>query len=229
MSDKSEIDNKTEQAPKKPAAPRKKSDCLPAFGLAEDILGASLMEGESHSPRPKPPAGPDRIFEFAEELKRSETSRLGPEKPEEQLDTWVTFLLEKEVFGLPVTHVQDILRVATITRIPHAPHPVRGVTNMRGRVLPVVDLRVRLGMIPKEVDAVSRILVVESRGHLLGLLVDAVQQVVRLVRSAIQPPPPDVMTAQSDYILGVNHLQETLVILLDLDRLLQIQESCPEA
>lgn len=218
----------SEKVTKKPNLPGGNSPPLPAFGLAEDVLGVPDSGAKPEEANPPPLTGPDRIFEFAEQMKRTEADSLGPERPEEQFDTWVTFNLDKEVFALPVTHVQEILRVATITRMPHAPQPVRGVTNMRGRVLPVVDLRVRLGLAPKEMGATDRILVVGSRGHLLGLLVDSVQQVVRLARGSVQPPPPDVMTAQSDYILGVYHLQGDLVILLDVDRTLHIEDSLEE-
>lgn len=195
---------------------------LPGAGLAEEVLGVLDRREE---PAGGPPAGPDRLYAFADSLKRQEGEGDRDHKTEEELETWVTFILSGECYGLPVSHVQEILRVAGITRVPHAPHPVRGVTNLRGRVLPVVDLRVRLGIGEKEIDGASRILVVSSQGRLMGLLVDAVQQVVRIGRSGIQPPPPDVMTTQSDYILGVYHLQETLVILLDVDRVLFIKES----
>ena len=166
-----------------------------------------------------PPAGlAVDILEFADAVAaRAET----PEPRAPRIETWVTFQLAGEVFALPVTSVLEILRVAGITRVPHAPRVIRGVTNMRGKVLPVVDLRVRLGMADAEVTPQSRILVASSRGRLLGLLVDAVQQVERIDRDSVQPPPADVMTAQSDYITGVCQLGERLVILLDVELVLQ--------
>lgn len=207
---------------------------LPPSGLASEILvmlgrvpettGAEAGEPSPLPavPTPRPDLGPDRLFAFADSLQRE--GHADAAKPEEALETWVTFRLEGESFGLPVTHVQEILRVSGITRVPHAPHPVRGITNMRGRVLPVVDLRIRLGLAEAELDDRSRILVVSSTGRLMGLLVDAVSQVVRLAPSSIQPPPQDVMTEKSEYILGVVHIHEELVILLDVDRALIIQE-----
>lgn len=184
---------------------------LPPTGLAEDVLGpaARASHGEQAF---------DTIYAFADSLARSETKET--RQAEERLETWVTFALAGESFGLPVTHVQEILRVTQITRVPHTPAAVRGVTNMRGRVLPVVDLRVRLGLEAATIDPHSRVLVVTSRGRLLGLLVDAVQQVLRLDRDQVEPPPPDVMTAQSDYILGVYHQGDGLAILLDVDKVL---------
>ncbi|HEV2720129.1 MAG TPA: chemotaxis protein CheW [Thermoanaerobaculia bacterium] len=171
---------------------------LPPSGLAEDVL---INFADSVAVQEDAPSAAARI------------------------ETWVTFALAGETFALPVSSVLEILRVAGITRVPHAPRVVRGVTNMRGKVLPVVDLRVRLGMSAAEITAQSRILVASSRGRLLGLLVDAVQQVDRIDRNAVQPPPPDVMTAQSHYLIGVSQLGERLVILLDVDLVLIVHEA----
>ncbi len=193
---------------------------LPASGLAEDVLPGVQAEPQK--------TGPDQIYAFADSLagtERDEDARIR----EARMETWVTFSLGIESFGLPVSHVQEILRVATITRVPHAPKPVRGVTNMRGRVLPVVDLRVRLGLPEAEITSHSRILVTASRGHLIGLLVDAVQQVTRIDTEAVQPPPPDVMTAQSDYIKGVYSMQGSLIIMLLVDRVLLVHDSLQPA
>ena len=184
---------------------------LPRSGLAEDLAGFQVDA-----------TSPDRFYAFADSMNAS--AQVIVEKPK-VLETWVTFSLAGETFALPVTHVYEILRVSGITRVPHAPDMVRGVTNMRGRVLPVIDLRVRLGLSVGEATPASRILVVASRGRSLGLLVDAVQQVERIQRDAVQPPPPDVMTAQSDYIVGVTDLGTRLVILLDVDRILIVRES----
>lgn len=206
----------------KPSKPREDPDrmILPPSGLAEDILGGSPVPG---GPEDKAQL-PNRLYTFADSMAKSGAGEEA-KKAEEQMETWVTFRLDKESFGLPVSHVQEIRRVTTITRVPHAPRPVRGVTNLRGRVLPVVDLRVRLGIPEIEIAGASRVLVVSSCGRLLGLLVDSVSQVARINPNAVQPPPPDVMTAQSGYILGVYHLQSDLAILLDVDRVLLIEES----
>ena len=200
---------------------------LPPSGLTDEILPEnekSLATESGEGVQGETLKGTERIYAFADQVKKDGNG--GEEqKKEEQLETWVTFSLANENFGLPVQNVREILRAGTITRVPHAPDPVRGVTNMRGRVLPVVDLRLRLGIKEAEVGHLSRVLVVESLGRLIGLLVDSVRQVIRINRKAVQPPPPDVMTNQSDYILGVYHLQEALVILLDVDKVLTIKDS----
>ena len=188
---------------------------LPRSGLAEDVLG-SLPGANNAGPDL---AGPDRVYVFAD-LLREKTATRAEQKPEDEVGTWVVFSLGAESFALPATHVKEILRVSDITRVPHAPSPVKGITNVRGHVLPVVDLRVRIGLPGAPQDEKSRILVLETKGRLIGLLVDAARQVVRIARSAVQKAPPDVMTAQSYYILGLHHGEGGLVILLDVERVL---------
>jgi purine-binding chemotaxis protein CheW len=182
---------------------------LPPAGLAEDIIHSVSLDGI------------DAVYTFADSLAESET--VAPKVT--RIETWVTFALAGETYALPVSHVLEILRVAGITRVPHAPRVIRGVTNMRGKVLLVVDLRGRLGIEPAEVTAQSRILVVSSRGRLFGLLVDAVHQVERVDLQTVQPPPPDVMTAQSDYLIGVCQIGPRLVLLLDVARVLVLNSA----
>lgn len=215
---------------------------LPPSGLAEDILEMIGKSARGESPgapaptaqEPPPPEAPllqppvlapsglDRIYTFADSLEK-EGRGAGEEAKEEVLETWVTFKLEAETFGLPVTHVQEIIRISNVTRVPHAPRPVRGVTNLRGRVLPIVDLRWRIGLQGRAPDERSRILVLATKGRLIGLLVDSVEQVVRLSREEIHLPPRDVMTAQSYYLLGVCQRGASLVILLDVDQVLLME------
>ncbi|HEX5759894.1 MAG TPA: chemotaxis protein CheW [Thermoanaerobaculia bacterium] len=188
---------------------------LPESGLAADLLG------------PPPPAvlpsrGPERLFAFADRLARGESRA---EEAAEDPETWVAVALAGEVYALPVSHVQEILRVDRVTRVPKAPRPVRGITNFRGRVLVVLDTRLRLGLKRAETDGASRILVVQARGRSIGLLVDAVQQVVRLLPSQVQPPPAEVMTERSAYVTGVYRLGPTLLVLLDPERLLLLDSN----
>jgi purine-binding chemotaxis protein CheW len=216
--------NETIMKSNSPEKEQAKRSILPPSGLAEDILKLGKPLKKESGEKSDMPTGPDRIYEFADILGKSQSTEISKDE-EAQLEIWVTFTLDNEIFSLPVSSVHEILRVSNITKVPHAPAPVRGVTNMRGRVLPVVDLRVRLGMKAVETDNASRILVVESKGRLIGLLVDSVHQVIRLSRKGIEPLNPDVMTAQSDYISGVFYLQNKLVFLMNVDRLLLINNS----
>lgn len=188
---------------------------LPSSGLADEIL-ASLEKGEAA--RETPLEGPDRLFSLVDRLTRNGAvaETVAPEVPE----VWVTFETAGEIYGLPVLCVEEVLRVTTITRLPYAPVPVRGITQLRGRVLPVVDLRLRLGQPEAEVGPRSRIVVVTSRGRSLGLLVDGAREVVKLLPSAMEAPPPEVMSEQSGFITAVYRREESVVILLDVERVL---------
>lgn len=166
----------------------------------------------------------ESVYAFANTLQEREASRARDGDTVERPETFVTFHLAEELYGLPVTDVREILRVSAITKVPHAPACVRGITNMRGHVLPVFDCRERLGLSPIEPDAQSRILVVGSGNRMVGLLVDAAHKVVTINRLAVQKPPSDVMTDQSEYIMGVYRQEDQLFILLDLRRVLMLGE-----
>lgn len=185
---------------------------LPPAGLAEDILGCDFSQQQ-----------PADLFAFADSLQNA--SPADPAVLPRRIETWVTFTIGGETYALPVTAVHEILRVSAITRVPHAPHTVRGLTNMRGKVLPVIELRVCLGLEPQALEPQNRVLVASTRGRFLGLLVDSVQQVERIDRDAVQPPPPDVVTAQSRYIIGMIQSGERLVILLDVETVLLVRGS----
>jgi len=168
------------------------------------------------------PEGPERVLLFADSLKERDEKQ-APEEVQE-LEDWLTCRIGKQVFALPIRHTQEVLRVERITRVPHAPYPVRGVTNLRGSVLPVVDLRLRLGLEAVEIGDDHRIIVVSSHDRLIGLLVDKVDQVAEIDRLKIEAAPEDVLTERSYYILGVFHRGDDLLILLDTDRVLQVRD-----
>ena len=168
------------------------------------------------------PAPDERVLVFADSLQHE---RKDKDERLHEWEKWVSCRVDRETFALPVRQVQEILRVTSLTRVPHAPFSVRGVTNLRGYVLPVVDVRVRLGMKAVEPGPGARIMVVQSRGRLIGLLVDAVLDVVDVDRLAVEPAPDDVMTEQSYYLVGVYHAEdEGLIILLDADKVLQVRD-----
>lgn len=210
-----------------PAAPERPSSIrLPPSGLAGEILAA--VDAVDPQPAAGDPArGPTRIYSFADSLERREAA--APAAPPERPESWVTFELAGELYALPVARIQEIQRAGGITRVPHAPPPVRGIANLRGKVLVVVDLRLRLGLPPAAADERSRILVVSSRERSLGLLVDAAHQVLGLLPSRIEPPPADLMDERSAYLAGVVQLDDSLVIALDIDQLLLVPEEAETA
>ena len=107
-----------------------------------------------------------------------------------------------------------------ITRVPRAPEFVEGVINLRGKVIPIIDLRRRFGLVSKTHDKNTRIIVIEINNIIVGFVVDAVSEVLRIPASTVEPPPPVVAGVDSDYISGVGKLQDRLLIMLDLDKLL---------
>jgi purine-binding chemotaxis protein CheW len=136
----------------------------------------------------------------------------------------VTFALGREEYGIPVGQVREVIRVAEITRVPQALGHVRGVTNLRGRILPVIEIRSRLGLEPAVVSPRSRIVVVEVHDRVLGILVDAVLQVAKVPAETVTPPPEEVLSPQTDHISGVARWGSRLIILLDLAKALPLRE-----
>lgn len=136
----------------------------------------------------------------------------------------VTFTIANEEFGLDILLVQEIIRVLPITKVPGAPEFVEGVINIRGKVIPIMDLRQRFGLAAKEHDSHTRIIVVELQALMVGFVVDAVSEVLRLPSGTVEPAPPLVAGIDSEYIKGVGKLEDRLLILLDLDKLLSVSE-----
>lgn len=143
---------------------------------------------------------------------------------EDKILQLVTFKLENEEFGVDILKVQEINRMVNITRIPNAPHFVEGVINLRGKVIPIVDLRKKLGFQSKEYDKSTRIIVVELDGLVIGFIVDSVSEVLRIPSNTIEPPPSMVAGIESEYIEGVGKLDDRLLILLDLKKVFAISE-----
>ncbi|MDD5008596.1 MAG: chemotaxis protein CheW [Syntrophorhabdaceae bacterium] len=131
----------------------------------------------------------------------------------------VTFRLENEEFGVDILKVQEINKMMNITRIPNAPSFIEGVINLRGKIIPIIDLRKRLGFHNRVYDKSTRIIVVELDGLVLGFIVDSVSEVLRIPGNTIEPPPSIVAGVESDYIEGVGKLNDRLLILLELKKI----------
>lgn len=144
---------------------------------------------------------------------------------EQDLVQLVTFHVGAEEFGVNIREVREINRMMEITRVPHAPAFVEGVINLRGQVLPVVDVRSRFGLEPGKRDKGTRIVVVELPDKVVGFIVDSVSEVLRVSTSLIEPAPALTGGIDSAYIRGVVKLQDRLLILLDLQRLLSHGEA----
>ena len=136
----------------------------------------------------------------------------------------VTFKVGEEEFSVEILKVQEIIRMFEITRVPRASEFVEGVINLRGKVIPVIDLRRRFGLPALERTERTRIIVVNSSGKVVGLIVDSVSEVLRLDNSTIEPPPDVVGNVEAEYIDGVGKLENRLIVLLNLDKVLTEKE-----
>ncbi|GAB4141561.1 MAG: chemotaxis protein CheW [Ignavibacteriales bacterium] len=136
----------------------------------------------------------------------------------------VSFKIGTEEFGVNILQVQEINRMLQITKVPNTPDFIEGVINLRGRVIPVIDLRVKFNMPKKEHDKQTRIIVVELEDKTVGFLVDEVNEVLRIPKSITEAPPELVSNVNSEYITAVGKLEDRLIILLDLEKALTLQE-----
>ncbi|MDR1360239.1 MAG: chemotaxis protein CheW [Deltaproteobacteria bacterium] len=145
-------------------------------------------------------------------------------KKDDELLQLVTFSIGEEEFGVDILKVQEIIRTMEITKVPRAQDFVEGVINLRGKVIPIIDLRRRFGLDSKVHDKHTRIIVIEINNMIVGFVVDSVSEVLRIPAGTVEPPPPVVAGLESEYISGVGKLHDRLLILLDLDKLLSSED-----
>ncbi|MDK2825149.1 purine-binding chemotaxis protein CheW [Methanolobus vulcani] len=146
--------------------------------------------------------------------------------PTDELLQMVVFQLGGEEFGVEIMKVQEIIRMPEITQIPQSPEFVEGVINLRGRIIVVINLDKRFNLASKEVDAHSRIIVVEIGENVVGMIVDSVNEVLRIPRSSVDPAPELVTSNISrEYITGVGKIDGRLLILLDLAKVMDKKEA----
>jgi len=149
------------------------------------------------------------------------------ERQDNATDQWeqlVVFRLANEYYGVDIGAVNTIIRMQEVTDIPQTPDFVEGVINLRGSIIPVIDLRKRFALPEEDVTKASRIVVVESGGQMIGMVVDAVAETLRLPADAIEPPSPVIAGIDTEYLRGVGKQDSRLVILLDLDKVLTARE-----
>ncbi|WP_417527218.1 chemotaxis protein CheW [Marinomonas shanghaiensis] len=137
---------------------------------------------------------------------------------------WVTFRLEHEIYGVNVMQVKEVLRYSEVAPVPGAPSFVLGIIHLRGTVVTVIDTCQRFGLPSGEITDATRIMILEVEGHVIGILVDAVSEVVYLRQSEIEPSPSVGNDESSKFIQGVCHKNDILLILVDLDKLLSEDE-----
>ncbi len=136
----------------------------------------------------------------------------------------VRFLIGRESFGIDIGHVQEIVVVPEITKVPDTPDFIEGIINLRGKIVSVIDLRKRLRVNGIQNDKKNRILVSEVNGRTVGLIVDEVSEVLRLNPDNIEPPPEIVNSVGAGYITSVGKLEDKIILLLDLGKVLDAEE-----
>ena len=136
----------------------------------------------------------------------------------------VVFDLAGESYGINIAAVESIIKMQTITRLPQTPYYVNGVTNLRGTVLPVIDLRLRFGLEAVEVSRQTRIIIVTMGKLKVGVVVDGVSEVLRVQDETIEGLPPMVSTVNSAFLKGIARMENRLIILLELGKVLDFEE-----
>lgn len=144
--------------------------------------------------------------------------------PNDQVLQWVTYRLDDETYGINVMQVQEVLRYTEIAPVPGAPNYVMGIINLRGNVVTVIDTRARFGLSPSEITDSSRIVIIETSDHVVGILVDSVAEVVYLRASQIDSAPNVGNDENSKFVQGVSNRDDELLILVDLDKLFDEEE-----
>ena len=149
---------------------------------------------------------------------------MASETLEEERAQYVIFRLDESEFGVEIGQVLRIVRLMEVTRVPRAPRFLEGVVNIQGEMVPVVDLKKRFELPWQEYGDKARILVVEVEGQTVGMMVDSVAEIAWIPASAIEPPPEMVAEISGVYLTGLGRLDDQLIIILNLSRVLTTEE-----
>lgn len=148
------------------------------------------------------------------------TNNTGKLEEKGSLQQYVTFLIGGETYGVEVLQVQEIIGMTPITFVPNAMNFMKGVINLRGTVVPVIDMRLKLNLDERQYDVSTVIIVVEVKERMIGIIVDSVSDVVSLPVNSIQDTPHFTSKIETDFVKGIGQLDENLVIILDVGRIL---------
>lgn len=143
---------------------------------------------------------------------------------EEEHQEFATFMIGEEFFGVDILKVRDIIGISDITPVPKSPRFIKGVINLRGNIVPVVDLRVKFKMEERVYDGTTVIIVVEVRGRFIGMIVDSVADVIDIKTEGIHKSPHYSANVREDFIQSIGKKEDRLIIILDVDRILNTGE-----
>ncbi len=136
----------------------------------------------------------------------------------------VSFRLHAEEYAIEITKVKEIILVEGVTRVPQMPSFIEGIINLRGNVIPVLDLRKRFDLPHAALSDQSRIVVTRMENRIVGLIVDSVSQVMKIPRSQIQPPPQTIAGLAGEYLVGIGKMDDRMILLLDIEKILSCNE-----
>ncbi len=140
----------------------------------------------------------------------------------------VVFGLAEELFGVEINTVESIIKIQEITRLPQMPASLCGVISLRGRILPVMDLRLRLGLLPTPSTIHSRIVIINHAQNKIGMMVDSVEEVVSVPDAVIEAVPSITTTVNTEFIEGIAKLEDKLIVLLNLESVLAVSMQASE-
>lgn len=177
--------------------------------------------------KPKEEIKKEEIKPAARDFKKDEiiSHEIKNKKALEEIIQLVGFMLGKEYYAVDIMKIKEINRMTDITKVPRAPKFIEGVINLRGNVIPVINLRAKIDMPRREYDKNTRIIIVELKGKTVGFIVDAVREVLRFPTALLSPPPELTVRKGAEYITAVAKLENDLVILMEPDKVLSIEES----
>lgn len=131
----------------------------------------------------------------------------------------VIFKLGEEEYGVDILNVQEIIKMVEFTKLPNLPNFVEGVINLRGKIIPVIDLKKRFSLPQKDYNDDNRIVVIDVNNTTVGMVVDAVSEVLRISNNTIEPTPAIISSIDTEYLKGVGKLEDRLLILLDIEKI----------
>lgn len=207
-----------EKAPPETAASKKAAPKEPVPKEQAQKKPAAKKPAAGTSPAKEPPSSRGTVRDYVAGV--SSAFAGGDGEQAVATEPWVRFRLGEGAYALAVHNVQEVVRVGSVTRVPHTAAAVRGVTNLRGRVLPVIDLGVRLGLGARTVGDLSRILVVIGATGPVGLLVDRVEEMTTIVPGSVQDVP-DRLESVAPFARGVVPREDALLVLLELEPILR--------
>jgi purine-binding chemotaxis protein CheW len=167
----------------------------------------------------------NKIIQKVKNANKDNGSSAVDENVDSEVIQLVSFMLDEVEYGVDILRVHEILRYPDITRLPNTPDFIKGVINLRGNVIPVVDVRIRFGFPKGDITDLTRIIVVETGGKQVGLLVDNVYQVVRIPFTNVDPPSELITGVSEDFITGIGRLKDRLIVILNMSLSMFLEEA----